>query len=273
LSTIPSTIDLKEFEAFIFDLDGCIYIGKSVIPGAHDVIERLRELGKKILFVTNNATKTPNEFASKLRGFGIKASANDVLTSATATSMYLLEEFGKCYVYPVGGRGLTEELRRQGHRVVSINRIDEADTVVACLDLKFSYAKLRTASDAIRKGKRFIATNVDPVVPVEGGFLPGAGAIVSAITTATNKEPYVIGKPSKHMFTLAFRKFGASPKEAVVVGDRLDTDIKGGNDAGAFTLLVLSGATSADMLHKVSDLKLTPCLTLPDVSHMRPYLS
>jgi HAD superfamily hydrolase (TIGR01457 family) len=264
---------MKEFEAFIFDLDGCIYIGKSIIPGARDVMERLRELGKSVLFVTNNATKTPSEFASKLRSFGIKVSADDVLTSATATAMYLLEEFGKCAVYPVGGRGLTEELRRQGHRIVNISRIDEADTVVACLDFKFSYEKLRAASNVIRNGKRFIATNVDPVVPVEGGFLPGAGAIVSAITTATNKEPYVVGKPSKHMLTLAFRKLGASPEKTVVVGDRLDTDIKGGNDAGAFTLLVLSGATSADAFHKVNDLKFAPRLTLPNVGHMTPYLS
>jgi len=270
---IAPNINLKEFEAFVFDLDGCIYVGKRVVPGAPSLVERLRNLNKRVLFVTNNATKTPEGFASKLRGLGIKASGDDVLTSATATAVFMFEKFGSCHILPIGGRGLTDELQKHGHRIVGISRLDRADSVVACLDFQFTYKKLHAASSAILKGNRFIATNVDPVVPVEDGFLPGAGAIVSAISTATNKEPYVVGKPSRHILDLAFKKLGVSPEETVIAGDRLDTDIKGGNDAGAFTVLVLSGATKAEKLQNVCDPRFTPKLTLEDVGHMLPYLS
>jgi HAD superfamily hydrolase (TIGR01457 family) len=273
LSYAQKQVDLKKFRAFIFDLDGCIYVGKRVIPGAREVIERLKQLDKKILFATNNATKTPEEFASKLRSFGIKASSNDVFTSATATAMYLLKEFGRCKIYPVGGKGLTNELRKQGHRVVSLGNVDQADSVVVCLDLQFSYKKLLAASNVIRAGGRFIATNVDPVVPVENGFMPGAGSIVSALITATNREPYVVGKPSNSMFDMAFRRLGVPSSETVIVGDRLDTDIKGGNEAGAFTILVLSGATTTETLEGTSDLGLIPCLTVPDIGHMLSLLA
>ena len=270
---IAPNINLKEFEAVVFDLDGCIYVGKRVVPGAPRVVERLRDLNKSVIFVTNNATKTPEGFASKLRGLGIKASGDDVLTSATATAVFMSEKFGKCNVFPIGGRGLTDELRKQGHRIISINRIDRADSVVACLDFQFTYKKLHAASSAILSGNRFIATNVDPVVPVEDGFMPGAGAIVSAIVTATNKEPYVVGKPSRYILDLASKKLGVSPKETVIVGDRLDTDIKGGNETGAFTILVLSGATTLKKLQNVGDPQFKPKLTLEDVGHMLPYLS
>jgi len=273
LSDAQQHPDLKKFEAFVFDLDGCIYVGKRIIHGALEVIERLKQLDKKILFATNNATKTPEEFASKLRSFGIKASSNDVFTSATATAMYLLKEFGRCKVYPVGGKGLTNELRKQGHRVVGLGNVDKADTVVVCLDLQFSYKKLHAASNAILAGRRFIATNVDPVVPVENGFMPGAGSIVSALITATNREPYVVGKPSNSMFDMIFRKLGVSSSKTVIVGDRLDTDIRGGNSSGAFTILVLSGATTTETLDRTSDLGLKPRLTIHDIDHMLSLLA
>ena len=271
LSNLGS-FNLKKLEAFIFDLDGCIYIGNRAIPGANNLVKRLKELDKKVLFVTNNATKKPEEFVSKLRSFGIKASVSDILTSGTATAMYLFQEFGKCKVFPVGGAALKAELQKWGHHVVSMNHIDKADFVVACLDFQFSYRKLCAASKAIRSGKRFIATNTDPVIPTEDGFIPGAGAIVSAIVTATNVEPHIIGKPSRHILDMAFKKLNVSPEETAILGDRLDTDIKGGNEVGAFTILVLSGATSIDKANSISDPKLVPKLTLPDVGHMLSYL-
>jgi len=273
LTATESSIDLKRFQAFIFDLDGCIYVGNTVIPRVPDVIEKLRRLGKKVLFVTNNATKSPREFALKLRHLGLEASANDVLTSGTATAMYLSKKFGKCKVYPVGGESLKGELRKWGHQIFKVNQADKADFVVACLDFEFSYKKLSAASNAVRNGKKFIATNIDPVIPVEGGFMPGAGAIVSAIVTATGKEPFVIGKPARHVLDMALEKLEATPEETVIVGDRLDTDIEGGNELNLYTILVLSGATTADHARSIDDPKLTPKLILPDAGRMLDHLS
>jgi 4-nitrophenyl phosphatase len=273
LTATDFSIDLKRFQAFIFDLDGCVYVGNTVVPKVPDVIEKLRRLGKKVIFVTNNATKSPEEFALKLKRLGVDASSDDVLTSGTATAMYLSQKFGKCKVYPVGGESLKRELRKCGHQIFKVNQAEKADFVVACLDFNFSYKKLSAASRAIRNGKRFIATNIDPVIPVESGFMPGAGAIVSAIVTATGREPCIIGKPSKHMLDMALEKLEASPENTAIVGDRLDTDIEGGNNANLYTILVLSGTTTVDHARNINNPRLTPKLVLSDAGRILDYLS
>ena len=256
---------LKDYVAFIFDLDGCIYRGNTVIPGAAEKIEELRKLGKKVLFLTNNATKTPKEYVDKLTGMGIDTNPKEILTSATATALYLAKNFGKASIFPVGERGLIVELQRAGHRIIDVNKLGEAEFVVACLDFSFTYAKMKAACQAIFAGAKFVATNTDPNVPVEGGYMPGAGAIVSAISTATGVKPLVIGKPSRHIVEIALERLGVRASQTVIVGDRLDTDVQSGKMVGAFTILVLSGATS---LEKAKETKLKPDLILPSISHI-----
>ena len=257
---------LKDFRAFVFDLDGCIYRGSVPIPGAADTIVRLRKLGKKILFLTNNATRTPEQYVEKLKGMKIDTDVDDVLTSATATAIFLRKKYGKVKVFPVGGQGLIQELEKAGHTMVGAHEIEEAEFVVACLDPMFTYEKLDLACQAILSGAKLVATNVDPTVPVEGGFKPGAGAIVAAISAATGAKPEIVGKPFEHIIKIALDRLGVAPSETVFVGDRLDTDVQAGKEVGGFSILVLTGSTRRESAEKVGDPRQKPDLILSDIS-------
>jgi len=263
---------LRGFRAFIFDLDGCIYRGNIPIPGAADTIAHLRKLGKKILFLTNNATRTPEQYVEKLKGMKVDADVDDVLTSATATAIFLSKKYGKVSVFPVGGRGLIQELEKIGHTTVDAHEIEKAEFVVACLDPEFTYEKLDLACQAIFSGAKLVATNIDQTIPVEEGFKPGAGAIVAAISAATGAEPEVVGKPFRHIIKIALERLGTVASETVFVGDRLDTDIQAGKDVGGFTILVLSGSTKRETAEKVDNPKQKPDLILADVSYVQQLL-
>jgi len=226
----------------LLDLDGVVYRGDSPIEGSPEAIELLNRNGFRTRFLTNNATKTEREFAEKLVRMGMPIEEADVLTSGKAASIYLREKVGKLRVYPVGGDALKFELSEQGHTIADW---DEAQAVVACLDFEFDYTRLANASNAIRKGAIFIATNRDPFVPVENGFLPGAGSIVSAIETASGSKAISIGKPSEEIFFIASKIWGFRKGDVAVVGDRLDTDIAFGNRIGMMSILVLSGVTTS----------------------------
>ncbi|MBS7611382.1 HAD-IIA family hydrolase [Candidatus Bathyarchaeota archaeon] len=255
-----------EFKAVIFDLDGCLYRGEIPIEGASESLEELRKMGFKIMFLTNNATKTVEEYTSRLNKIGIKCLEEEVLTSGLATSIYLAEKYGSVKVLPVGGKALEEELRRKGHNVLNWREKCEADFVVACLDFDFNYEKLKNACQAVYNGARFIATNADPTVPVENRLIPGAGAIVAAISKATGRKPLVVGKPSQIIMKVALKRLGVEGFETVVVGDRLDTDVKAGWRINALTVLVLTGATSLRDLERWRGVK--PSLVLESVREL-----
>jgi len=263
---------LRDFKAFVFDLDGCIYRGRVPIPGAADTIAYLKKLGRKILFLTNNATRTPEQYVEKLKGMKIDADVDDVLTSATATAIFLSKKYGKVSIFPVGGQGLFQELGKIGHTMVDAHEIGKADFVVACLDPAFTYEKLNLACQAIFSGAKLVATNIDPTVPVEEGFRPGAGAIVAAISAATGAKPEIVGKPFEHIIKIALERLGTAAGETVFVGDRLDTDIQAGKEVGGFTILVLSGSTKRETAEKVDDPKQKPNLILPDISYIQQLL-
>jgi 4-nitrophenyl phosphatase len=254
------------FKAAIFDLDGCLYRGDAPIEGASKALEELREMGFKIMFLTNNATKTVGEYTNRLNIIGIKCQREEVLTSGLATSIYLAERYGSVKVLPVGGRALEEELRKMGHTVLNLRENHEAEFVVACLDFDFNYEKLKNACQAIYNGARFIATNADPTVPVEDRLIPGAGAIVAAISKATGRRPLVVGKPSRIIMRVALEKLGVEGSETVVVGDRLDTDVRAGWKINALTVLVLTGATSLRDLERWRGVK--PSLVLESVREL-----
>ncbi len=255
-----------EFKAAIFDLDGCLYRGDTPIEGASKALEELRRMGLKIMFLTNNATKTIEEYTAKLNRIGIKCQKEEVLTSGLATSIYLAEKYGSVKVLPVGGKALEEELKRMGHTVLNLRENYEAEFVVACLDFNFNYEKLKNACQAIYRGAKFIATNTDPTVPVENQLIPGAGAIVAAISKATGRRPLIVGKPSRIIMEIALEKLGVKGCETVVVGDRLDTDVRAGWKIKALTVLVLTGATSLRDLERWSGVK--PNLVLKSVGEL-----
>lgn len=228
--------------AYILDLDGVVYHGKSVIPGAAETIERLRAVGSRVVFLTNNATRTREDIAGKLKGMGIRCSAGDVISSAYATPLYIRQQYGPSTIFPIGEQGLVTELERAGHTIAG----QDVDFVVVGLDRQFTYDKLAVGLANLRNGARFIATNTDAMLPTEDDFLPGAGSMVAALAVASGMVPEVVGKPNRPIMDVLLQEYGLKAGECIIVGDRLETDILGGKNAGMHTVLVLTGASSVE---------------------------
>lgn len=245
------------FKAYIFDLDGCVYRSDEPLPGAREAIERLREKGRKILFLTNNSTGTPRGYAEKLTGIGIEATPEDVLTSSEAMAIHMRRlERGRVYV--IGEEALVEAISREGFEIVGEEGAPQARYVVSGLDRGLTYGKLSAACSAIFNGAIYLATNTDPVLPTKAGFFPGAGAISSMIRGVTGVRPRVIGKPSKWIISLALSRMGVVAREAAIVGDSVETDIVAGRNSGLFTILISAGYPN----DKSSRRKIRPDLTL-----------
>ncbi|MEN3035615.1 MAG: HAD-IIA family hydrolase [Candidatus Methanosuratincola sp.] len=256
---------LRNKKGFIFDLDGCIYLGNRPIEGASETIGLLRKEGKKILFLTNNSTRTPQEYADKLTGMGIEVGEGEVLTSSVATAMYL-KRFGTGECFVLGEQGLIQALEGWGFKVLSTGEARRAQYVVCGLDMHLTYEKLAAACHAIQKGARFIATNMDPRLPLDGGYVPGAGSIVEAVATATGLRPLVIGKPSKRIMNMALKAMGLKNSEVVMVGDTLEIDMTAARRAGITGVLVLSGSTKAEDLEKS---RISPDAVIPSVAELQ----
>jgi 4-nitrophenyl phosphatase len=236
---------LKDLRGFLLDMDGVIYRGNTALPGAADFLAGLRASHIPFLFLTNNSTTPPRLVAQRLMGMGIPASASEVLTSSEATAAALATELPGCQVLVVGETGIREALTEAGLRLT--DDCDRADVVVVGMDRNCTYARLRDAAFAIRRGARFIATNTDRTLPTELGLIPGAGALVGALEIATDVTPHVIGKPSRDIFAFALGRLGTPAGLTATVGDRTETDIVGGQRAGLRTVAVLTGvATAAD---------------------------
>jgi len=231
---------LPELRALILDLDGVVYVGNTPVEGTAEFLRRWREGGKKVMFVTNNSSLSREDYAKKLGRMGIEASPQEILTSGYLAAEYLRRRMPDAKVYVVGERGLKEELRRAGMRVL---KREDVDCVVVGIDRNFDYRKLEQALRALQRGAKFLATNADPTYPTEGGLLPGAGAIVSALSFSSGKKPLILGKPSTRMYKMALRLLGTKPEETGAVGDRLDLDVVPAKKLGMFSILVLSGVT------------------------------
>lgn len=240
---------------FVFDLDGVIYRGEQPLPGAVDTISALRQLGHQVYFFTNNATQTRKTYITKLTRMGIPVDKEHIMTSAYATAVYLMSQGAQGgNVYVVGEQGLRDELTEIGMTLVDGSSPQTVDFVIAGLDRKFTYNKLMTAQQAIFSGAAFIATNRDTTYPLDGGLIvPGGGALVCAIEAATGVSPIVIGKPETTAMQEILDLAHAAPSDAVVVGDRLDTDILTGRRIGALTVLVYTGICTPEMLECASE--------------------
>ncbi|MCS7135670.1 MAG: HAD-IIA family hydrolase [Nitrososphaerota archaeon] len=230
--------DISDLKAVILDLDGCVYIGERPVEGAADTIEKLRQMGYRILFLTNNSTLSTEGYFNKLNRMGIWVKKEEILTSGMATAKYIYEVYGPSKILAMTEEGFVEEADRMGHVVVPFERFQEADVVVAGLDRKFNYQKLRAAARAIMSGAKFIATNEDRTIPTETGLDPGAGSIVAAIKVATGVEPVVVGKPSKIIINMALEMLNVKNYETILVGDRIETDIKAAASVGMRSVLI-----------------------------------
>lgn len=236
------------YEAFILDLDGVLYRGDEPVPGAPEAVAALRERGRKVVFLTNNSARTPDRVTKKLAGLGITADPREVVTSAQAAAGLVAQEGGtEATAFVVGEEGVRRALAEAGIDVVD-GEPPRADFVVVGWDRHADYDKLRTASVLVQRGARLVATNSDASYPAPGGELwPGAGALLAAVETATGARAEVAGKPHRPLFDQAVRRAGTT--DALVVGDRIETDIEGALSAGLDAALVLSGAAGeADVL-------------------------
>jgi 4-nitrophenyl phosphatase len=245
---------MMNVQGLLIDLDGVVYTGRQAIPGAAAFLGEARRRGMPFLLVTNNSTAPPQAVAERLAGMGIQVRPEEILTSAQAAMAYVRAHSrdGKARVLVVGETGLQTAAEGEGLELCEGG--DGADWVVAGLDRGFDYQKLARATRAILAGARFVASNADALLPIEGGdVLPGAGSIVAAIRAATGVEPVVVGKPEPAMFEAGLEKLGGlQPGQVAMIGDRLDTDIDGGRAAGLRTILVLTGVTNRGLLATAS---------------------
>lgn len=228
------------YAGYVFDLDGTLFRGDTVIPGAPETVAELRQRGAKIWFLTNNSSQTRETYLAKLDRMGFRPAADEIMSTAIGAARYLYFA-GYRSAYVVGEPGLMETLEHAGIIVTD----DRPDATVVGICKSFDYAMLNTAMQTIRGGAKFVATNRDATYPLEGGrFIPGSGSIVSAVETASGVEPFVIGKPNPFLLETILAGSGLEAKDVLVVGDRLDTDIECGHRAGCPTWLVLTGVES-----------------------------
>ncbi len=230
----------------IFDLDGVIYLGETPIPGAIEGLKELEADGHDLAYLTNNSTRSRSDYAARLTRMGKPTRAAEVMTSAYASALYLRDTGAVGQrVFVIGESGLREELREAGLIVIGEDDPAPVSFVVVGLDRELTYAAIRRAFVEITEnGAVFIATNRDATYPMERGEIPGGGAIVAPIEYSTGTAAITIGKPEPHTWRRILEQTGCSPAEAVMVGDRPETDIRGARDIGIRTVLVLTGVTS-----------------------------
>jgi HAD superfamily hydrolase (TIGR01457 family) len=233
------------FTTYLIDLDGVIYRGNELLPGAEEFVAWLETHHKKFLFLTNNSFASETQVLKKLAHLGITTDASHVLGAGQAAVKNIARRFPHGLVYLVGELPLQDMLDIHQLRIAD-TETHQADVVFVGLDRQFNYKKLTGAVLAIRGGAHFIAVNRDALLPVAGGFLPGCGTMVAAIEAGSGVTPEVIGKPEPTLLQEAMRTLNSQPDETVMIGDSLNVDIRGGKAAGTQTLLVLSGNTSLE---------------------------
>lgn len=256
---------LKSIRLFLFDMDGTLYLGNRLYDFTLDLLSTIKSTGRRYLFMTNNSSRSVEDYIKKLDKLGIAATREDFITSSQATAYYLKENFPNHRLYVCGTESLKEELRREGF-VVTEN-LPEVDCIVMGFDTELTFQKLEDVSRLLleREEIPYIATNPDYVCPTEFGSVPDCGSVCDMIFNATGKRPIVIGKPSPLMPLLAMERYGFSKEETAVVGDRIYTDIKSGLNAGITGILVMSGETTEEILEKSED---KPHMVLTDASEI-----
>ncbi|MBP5183084.1 MAG: HAD family hydrolase [Lentisphaeria bacterium] len=234
-------VSLRRKKAFISDMDGVLYHGSRLLPGAAEFVRFLHETGKDFLFLTNSSERTPRELAAKLARLGIEAGEEHFYTSALATADFLFRQKENCSVFAIGEAGLYNALYEKGITMNDVN----PDFVVVGETRTYSYERIEKAVRLVLAGARLVGTNPDMTGPTEQGIVPATGALIAPIELATGKKAYFVGKPNPFMMRRAVKKLEAKSCETVIVGDRMDTDIIAGVEAEVDTVLVLSGVTVA----------------------------
>ncbi len=234
-------------KALILDMDGVIWRADAPIGNLAEIFARIESRGLKYVFATNNGTKTPQQYVDRLAEFGVNVQPSQVVTSALGVAFMLAasRKYPKgTKVFMIGEDGIRAALEEKGFEVLSVSNAPEAQVVVMGIDRNITFDKMREATLLVRSGIPFYATNPDKTFPTPRGEIPGAGAWISVITTATEIEPIIAGKPFPYMMELSLEILGTKKEETLVVGDRLETDIAAGQTVGCPTALVLSGVST-----------------------------
>lgn len=239
--------ELKNKKLFLLDMDGTIYLDNELFDGTIDFLDKVKEIGGKYLFVTNNSSKSVDAYVKKLNSMGIDADANSFLTSTDATILYLKENYPGMRFYAMGTKSFIKQLSEEGIDVVT-DICDDIYGVIISNDNELNFKKLDDVCRLLTKGvDAYIATNPDWVCPTSFGYVPDCGSFAWMLEKATGKTPYFIGKPKPEMLNLALKKYGYTKDEALMIGDRVYTDIAAGYNANIDTVFVLSGeGTLAD---------------------------
>lgn len=262
-SQLPANI-----KALILDMDGVLWQDNQPLLNMPPFFAALKEIGIPVVFATNNGTRSVSMYVDRLAGFGVTAEPWQVVNSAIAVADFLSKQFPQGGpVCVVGEAGVIEALNDKGFHLAQEH--DDPLAVVAGMDRAMTYEKLARAALLIRAGKPFVGTNPDLTFPTPRGLVPGAGATLAFLEAATGVHPVIIGKPEPYLYRFAMARLGTRPEETLAVGDRLDTDILGGQRAGFPTALVLSGVTSAADAARWTP---APDLILPNLADLLPLL-
>lgn len=233
---------IRSKDGFICDMDGVIYHGNKALPGAAELVAWFKEQGKRYLFLTNASDKTQLELHMKLQRMGIDVEPEHFYTSALATARFLSSQKPGCSAYIIGDHGLHNALYDAG---IAYNDVDPDYVVVGETD-DFRFEHIKNAMNLVNKGAGLIATNSDITGPIEGGFKPACKALVASIEVATGKSAYFVGKPNPLMMRTGLEILGVHSADSVMIGDRMDTDMVGGIEAGMETVLVMSGVSTPE---------------------------
>lgn len=238
-------------QALILDMDGVLWKSDAPIGDLPSIFKRIRERGLKFVFATNNGTKTPEEYQRKLADLGVDVDPNQVITSALGIAYLLERKYPRgTKIFMIGGEGVRKALNDKGFEVLPLERVSEVQVFVMGIDRSINFEKVAEATLLVRNGIPFYTTNTDKTFPTPRGEIPGSGAWLSIITTATGVEPISAGKPYPYLMELALERLGARQVETLVVGDRLETDIAAGQAVGCPTALVLSGVSTREEAEK-----------------------
>ena len=256
---------LRSIRLYLFDMDGTLYLGERLFGFTQELLNTIKSTGRRYLFMTNNSSKSVDDYVAKLEKLGISATREDFITSSQATAYYLKENYPGHKLYVCGTNSLKAELKREGLTVTE--NIADVDCIVMGFDTELTFQKLEDVSRLLltREEIPYIATNPDYVCPTEFGSVPDCGSVCDMIFNATGKRPVVIGKPSPLMPLLAMEQHGYTKEETAVIGDRIYTDIKSGLNAGITGILVMSGETTEAILAQSAD---KPHLVLDDASYI-----
>lgn len=235
-----------EFDGFLVDLDGVVWIGRELVPGSAEALRSLLDDGKEIVFITNNPGKPAAEYARRLSEAGVEVGAERIVTAGEATAALAAERGGAgATAFVIGAPAFHETVAAAGLELLEGEAGRGADVVIVSGHRSFDYEELLTATLALQRGAALFATSHDPTLPMPGGPWPGTGAVLAAVETASGATAEVGGKPEPYLFELARERIAAAERVAMV-GDRVSSDIEGGRRAGLATILVLSGATSRE---------------------------